>query len=70
MVFVLGADLGFQASQRVAAAGTEFGLKVLKDISQNLPTQAKCVCLLMMCVLYLDVQSHTGYCTRYKLIWL
>lgn len=38
---MLNKDLGFQAAQRITGAGTEFGLKVLKDISQNLPTQAK-----------------------------
>lgn len=34
-------DLGFQAAQRINAAGSDFGLQVLKDISQNLPIQAK-----------------------------
>ena len=34
-------DLGFQAAQRVTAGGMEFALEVLKDLSQNLPTQAK-----------------------------
>lgn len=38
---LFGQDLGFQAAQRVSAAGSDFGLKVLKDIAQNLPTQAK-----------------------------
>ena len=41
MMNMFGKDLGFQAAQRVTAAGTEFALKVLKDTSQNLPTQAK-----------------------------
>ena len=36
-------DLGFQAAQRVVAAGQEYGLTMLKEISQNLPMQAKYV---------------------------
>jgi len=34
-------DLGFQAAQKVVLAGPDLGLKVAKDIAQNLPTQAK-----------------------------
>ena len=41
MMNIFGEDLGFQAAQRVSAATSELALKVLKDISQNLPTQAK-----------------------------
>lgn len=34
-------DLGFQASQRIVSSAPELRLKVMKDIAQNLPMQAK-----------------------------
>lgn len=34
-------DLGFQAAQRIVSATPELRLKVMKDIAQNLPMQAK-----------------------------
>ena len=34
-------DLGFQAAQRIVSSTSELRLKVMKDIAQNLPMQAK-----------------------------
>ena len=36
-------DLGFQAAQRIVSSAPELRLKVVKDIAQNLPMQAKLV---------------------------
>ena len=38
-------DLGFQACQRIISSTPELALKVMKDIAQNLPMQAKYVAL-------------------------
>ena len=37
------ADLGLQAAQRVVSSGPEQALRVLRDLAQNLPVQARWV---------------------------
>ena len=38
----LFADMSFQAAQRVMSSDPQRALKVLRDLSQNLPMQTRC----------------------------